>query len=196
MKQNVTGMVPAMKFKYKCIKQHWTQFTVLGKHDKLSIRWWPFILWYLISESQKSLLFVNRPLSCRQRDTYTANKHYFLYYSTFYITMFEGDLLLLQTKGWLHLNSELYPELPMPPLSLGRAGRGVGEPSARKIGHTGSWGHKVPKGEVAGGYCPGMTWWNKPHEPPPSTQPMGVGPTCGDSEGMGPEGQNAAPSAR
>lgn len=49
--------------------------SLFGKGNGHSIMSWPCILWYLILESQKSLLFVNGPLSYRQRDTYAANKH-------------------------------------------------------------------------------------------------------------------------
>lgn len=56
------GRVPATKFlsSYKWIKQQRSSFTVFGKRSEAGIRWWPFMLWYLISESPKSLLFVNR----------------------------------------------------------------------------------------------------------------------------------------
>lgn len=75
--EDVTGRVLATNFYSfcKCVKQQRNSFTVFGKCNEVSIRWWPFLLWYLILESQKSLLFVNRPLSCRQKDTYAAKKH-------------------------------------------------------------------------------------------------------------------------
>lgn len=74
MGEDVSERVLAMNplFLYKCIKQQCISFTTLGKCNEVSIMGWPSVLWYLISEP---LLFVNRPLSCRQRDTYTANKH-------------------------------------------------------------------------------------------------------------------------
>lgn len=69
------GLATNLLSLYKRIKQQCISFPMLGKCNEVSIMWWPSVLWYLISESLKSLLFVNRPLSCRQRDTYTANKH-------------------------------------------------------------------------------------------------------------------------
>lgn len=48
---------------------------LFGKGNGDTTMLWPFILWYLMLESQKSLLFVNGPLSYRQRDAHAANKH-------------------------------------------------------------------------------------------------------------------------
>lgn len=70
--------------------------------------------------------------------------------------MFEGDLLLLQTEGWPHINSELYPKLPGPPLSLGNAGRGsLGELLDEKRPHTGSKATRVPEVQGGWGHCSG-----------------------------------------
>lgn len=126
--------------------------------------------------------------------------------------MFEGDLLFLWTKGWLHLNSKLHPKLPGPPL-LGRAGRQsrgrgnspLGAGATQRAGAVPG----CPRGEAAAGHgtgpgAPARTcgpqggWGMVPGSSPPCAPSMhpshGHGSPWGCSEMMGHRGQNTAPS--